>query len=128
MRVLHLITSIDPRSGGPQEGLRQYCLCAARLGHAFEVASFDRPDDPALDAFPATVHALGPPVSPWWYAPRAIGWLAAHARAYDAVVIHGLWAFHVYAGWRALRRSGVPYFVFPHGMLDPWFKRRCSGA
>src|SRR5205814_968735 len=25
--------------------------------------------------------------------------------------------------WQALRGSGVPYFVIPHGMLHPWFKR-----
>ena len=24
----------------------------------------------------------------------------------------------------ACRRKGVPYFVFVHGALDPWFKRR----
>jgi glycosyltransferase involved in cell wall biosynthesis len=25
--------------------------------------------------------------------------------------------------WRALAGTTTPYFVFPHGMLDPWFKR-----
>jgi glycosyltransferase involved in cell wall biosynthesis len=25
--------------------------------------------------------------------------------------------------WRGLRGSGVPYFLFPHGMLDPYFRR-----
>jgi glycosyltransferase involved in cell wall biosynthesis len=122
VRLLHLITSVDPRGGGPQEGLRQYCLCAARLGHAFEVATFDSPTDGWVDSFPARVHALGPRRTPYWYAARAIPWLSANVREYGAVVIHGLWAYHVYAGWRALRRSGVPYFVFAHGMLDPWYR------
>jgi glycosyltransferase involved in cell wall biosynthesis len=39
------------------------------------------------------------------------------------VIIHGTWQYHAYATWRALRGSGIPYFVYPHGMLDPWFKR-----
>jgi hypothetical protein len=28
-----------------------------------------------------------------------------------------------FATWRALHGTDIPYFVYPHGMLDPWFKR-----
>jgi glycosyltransferase involved in cell wall biosynthesis len=38
------------------------------------------------------------------------------------VIIDGLWQYNVLGVWRALRGTGTPYFVFPHGMLDPWFK------
>src|SRR5262249_11143813 len=44
-----------------------------------------------------------------------------HARNYDIVVLNGLWNYMSYGAWRSLHRSAVPYFVFPHGMLDPWF-------
>jgi len=43
---------------------------------------------------------------------------------FDIVVSHGLWQFNGVATWRALRDSSTPFCVFPHGMLDPWFKRR----
>jgi glycosyltransferase involved in cell wall biosynthesis len=39
------------------------------------------------------------------------------------VIIHGTWQYHAFATWRALHDSEIPYFVYPHGMLDPWFKR-----
>jgi glycosyltransferase involved in cell wall biosynthesis len=39
------------------------------------------------------------------------------------VIVNGLWQYHSYGAWKALRRLDVPYYVFPHGMLDPWFKR-----
>jgi glycosyltransferase involved in cell wall biosynthesis len=39
------------------------------------------------------------------------------------VVVHGLWQYHGLATWRELSNTGTPYVVFPHGMLDPWFKR-----
>jgi glycosyltransferase involved in cell wall biosynthesis len=29
--------------------------------------------------------------------------------------------------WRGLRQTGIPYFVFPHGMLDPYFRRAYPG-
>jgi glycosyltransferase involved in cell wall biosynthesis len=40
----------------------------------------------------------------------------------DAVVVHGLWRYTGVGVWRGLRGRTVPYFVFPHGMLDPYFK------
>ena len=38
------------------------------------------------------------------------------------VFVHGLWQWQGIGTWRALRGSGVPYCLFPHGMLDPWFR------
>jgi glycosyltransferase involved in cell wall biosynthesis len=124
VRLLHVIASVDPRGGGPPEGLRQYCLCAARLGHVFEVASLDPPGATCVEAFPARVHALGPPRTAYWYGAAARPWLDDNVARYDAVLVHGLWSYHVYAAWRACRRARVPHYVFTHGMLDPWFKRR----
>ena len=45
-------------------------------------------------------------------------------RNYDAVIVNGLWMYHGFGAWRALHGGPVPYFVFTHGMLDPWFKRK----
>ena len=39
------------------------------------------------------------------------------------MIVHGIWQYHSFGVWRALAGTGTPYFVFPHGMLDPWFKR-----
>jgi glycosyltransferase involved in cell wall biosynthesis len=39
-------------------------------------------------------------------------------------VVNGLWQYQSFGTWLALRNSGVPYFLFTHGMLDPWFKRQ----
>ena len=70
------------------------------------------------------VHALGPGALTYCYARRLLPWLRANAHRYDAVIINGIWQYHSYAAWCALHRSDTPYFVFTHGMLDPWFKRR----
>jgi glycosyltransferase involved in cell wall biosynthesis len=40
------------------------------------------------------------------------------------VVVHGIWQYQSFGTWRVLRRRKVPYAIFPHGALDPWFKRR----
>lgn len=123
MKILHLLSTIDPRAGGPTEGVRQSGLSLKSMGHEVEVVTLDDPDAPWLEAFPLTVHALGPSKGNYCMCPRLVPWLREHAARFDAVIVNGLWQYHSYGTWKALRGIGVPYYVFPHGMLDPWFKR-----
>jgi glycosyltransferase involved in cell wall biosynthesis len=55
------------------------------------------------------------------YTPHLARWLKANAKNYDAIVINGLWNYASYGSWRPLHKQDVPYFLFTHGMLDPWF-------
>ena len=123
MRLLNVIPSIDPARGGTAEGLRQSVLATGALGHADEVLCLDGPNAPWVRDFPVRVHALGPVASTYGYHSGLLPWLRAHAAEYDAVIVHGIWQYTSLAVWRALRRGPVPYFVYFHGMLDPWFKR-----
>ncbi|MEY2840107.1 MAG: hypothetical protein RJB60_2406 [Pseudomonadota bacterium] len=67
---------------------------------------------------------MGPScIGKYAYSARLTPWLKANASHYDAIFIDGIWQFHTYACWKALHGQRVPYFVFTHGMLDPWFKR-----
>ena len=122
MKILHLLPSVDPRGGGPVEGVRLSGLAMREAGHDIEVATCDATDDGYLMAFPFPVHALGPTRSRYRYCERFAPWLAANAKRFDAVIVHGLWQYHGFAAWKALHSSDVPYYVYVHGMLDPWFK------
>ena len=123
MKILRIIPSVSPRVGGPIEGIRQITPLLARQGHTTEVVSLDPPTAPYLAEFPLLVHALGPGWGSYRYSPRLIPWLRAHVHEYDVVIIHGLWQYTSFGAWRALHDSKVPYFVYTHGMLDPWFKK-----
>lgn len=123
MNILHVISSVDMKGGGPIEGVTQLAAAHARAGHATEVACIDAPDAGAPGDFPFPVHRLGPALTHYRYSSQLLPWLRAHAPRYDAVVVNGLWQYGSYATWRALKETGTPYFVFTHGMLDPWFKR-----
>jgi glycosyltransferase involved in cell wall biosynthesis len=68
------------------------------------------------------VHALGPPQGGYRWTPRLQPWMAENLARFDGVVIHGLWQFHGYGTYRMVR-GRLPYVVFPHGMLDPYFKQ-----
>lgn len=122
MKLLHILSSVDPGGGGPTEGVRQRSLRLIEMGHTVEVVSLDDAAAVYLSEFPLKVYALGPPRGSYRYSDKLVPWLRMHARGYDAIVVNGIWQYHSFAAWRALQSMGVPYFVFTHGMLDPWFK------
>ncbi len=129
MKILHVISSIDPKGGGPIEGIKQLNVPMRELGVQVDVLCCDPPDAPYLNAFDnltttttTTVYAMGPHYLGYAYAPKLLPWLKAHAHNYDAIIVNSLWQYHGFAVWRALAGTDIPYYVFTHGMLDPWFK------
>jgi len=121
MRILHIIDTVDQAAGGPSESIRRILASYPAMGHAGEVVSQDAPDAPFLKELDFTVHALGPRSSTFGSNPRLIPWLRANRNRFDGAVQHGLWTYSGYATWRAFAGK-LPYAVFPHGMLDPYFK------
>ncbi len=124
MRILHVINSVDPAGGGPIEGVRQLSAVNRSFGHQVEIVSQDAPECAFLKTMDIPVHPIGPGSMNYSYNSRLAPWLRANVRNYDIVVVNGIWQYHSFAVWRVLRDGGsVPYVVFTHGMLDPWFKR-----
>lgn len=123
MKILRVIPTLDPRNGGPAEAARRFDTALLRLGHHVEVVSLDSPSTCLAPAYPAPVHALGFRREGYRYSAALVPWLQAHAARFDAVLVDGLWQYPGFGTWRALAGTRLPYFVFTHGMLDPWFKR-----
>jgi glycosyltransferase involved in cell wall biosynthesis len=117
------MSSIDPRHGGVSEGVRQLAQVSIQLGCHVEAATLDAPNSSFLSEVSFPIHALGPGVTHFEYSPRLLPWLLEHVKSYDIVVAHGLWQYHTIALRNATRKQNVPYVVYTHGMLDPYFKR-----
>jgi glycosyltransferase involved in cell wall biosynthesis len=123
MKILRSTHTVNPARGGPIESIRQSSAALVRRGHEVEIVSLDSPDDPWVREAPAPVHALGPGLGSYGYSARFSRWIKEHRADFDAVIVQGLWQYSSFGVWWALARTATPYFVFPHGMLDPWFKR-----
>ena len=136
MKILRVIASMDPATGGPCQGIRNSIPELKKLFVENEVVCLDNPDAAFLknDDFP--VHAIGPAQTPWYYSPRLLPWLLENLAGFDAVIVHGLWLYHGYAVRKAMdrlksqhfsdrqRKTQLPkVFIMPHGMLDPYFQR-----
>jgi glycosyltransferase involved in cell wall biosynthesis len=124
MKILHVIPSVDPASGGPAEALRQLCSIYVGGGHEVEVASLDSPEAIGSYDFPAQVFALGRGWGVFGYSRHAMKWLRENIARYDVVLIDGIWQYNTLAAYSALRETAIPYAIFTHGMLDPYFKKR----
>jgi glycosyltransferase involved in cell wall biosynthesis len=51
---------------------------------------------------------------------RALARAAPMMRDSELMIIHGLFRYHVQWAWRMARMSGTPYWLVPHGILDPY--------
>jgi glycosyltransferase involved in cell wall biosynthesis len=133
MKLLRVIASMNPSSGGPCQGIRNIVPELHKLGIDNEVICLDAPGASFLgkDTFP--VHALGPSKGPWGYSEKLVPWLLMHMENFDLIIIHGLWLYHSHAVIKAVKRyrkeqagnnNKVPeVFIMPHGMLDPYFQK-----
>ena len=120
MRILHIVGTASPEAGGPTEVIRMLVRYAPD-GYSSELATLDDPAAEFLQEFSFPVHAFGS-ARGRWFRPRLITWLRRNRQRFDGVVVHGLWEFSGFATLLAVRRH-VPYLVFAHGALDPYFKR-----
>lgn len=124
MKLLRVIASVDPATGGPVAGLRAVTPELDLLGHETEFLTVDDPIDGFLQSWVGRVHALGPVKNRYARSPRLKPWLEKNINRYDAVVVHGLWQDLGRTVSEVCREPGrPPYFIFPHGMLDPGLRK-----
>lgn len=121
--VIHAVHSLNPAGGGVAQAVRQFAHAQEARGTATLTLCLDAPDAPWLAGWPGAVRGLGPAGSFGW-SPALDGALASPG----PVIAHGMWDYPALAALRRLRRGHGPYFLFPHGMLDPWFLRGGIGT
>lgn len=124
MHILRLISSVDPANGGVFSSAKCVDEQLTKLGHKITVVCLDRADSSHTSDYPGDVYSFGPGYSPYKYSPEMIIWLKKWAHSFDIAIVDGLWEFCGYSAFMVLKKLGVPYIVFPHGMLDPWFRYR----
>lgn len=124
MKILHVITTMDPHTGGTCQVIRNQANWIMDQGHVFEVVCLNDPDSEFLSGLNFPIHALGSGRGPWRYHSKLLPWLHQNLSRFDAVIMNGLWQYSGYALSQAASTGDrPPYFVFPHGMLDPWFQK-----
>lgn len=130
MRILHVIGSLDPDTGGPAVICASLAAAQSAMGHEVAIAA----DVPAnrrsaveglLRSLPHAERVTLLPLAP---AGPTAGMVARFGPAAlreavdrcDVAHLHGVWESHLLHAARRCRARGTPYIVLLNGMLDPW--------
>jgi glycosyltransferase involved in cell wall biosynthesis len=122
LKILQLVHTLDPSVGGVATSVLALSRGIARRGQGVDIVVLDDPAAEWIKKVELPVHALGAGTTSYRYSSALMPWLRKHGGDYDCVIVNGLWQYLSLAAWRRYAGGSIPYFVFPHGMLDPWFK------
>ena len=122
IRVLQVVTTISPKMGGSVEACRLLTNALSAVGAAVDVVALESADPAWKASWNGNVFDLGGTRTKYRYTSRLRQWLREHGREYNVAMIHGLWRYTSVGAAAELRSCQVPFCVFPHGMLDPYFK------
>jgi glycosyltransferase involved in cell wall biosynthesis len=126
MRILHVITSLDARHGGPTAALAGLAVAQAQTGSNVTIlATWRGGEDPAsveedLREVGISVVSCGPGAGPLVRHRALAPAMEKAVEAADVVHIHSLWEEAPHQAAKMARRRGVPYVIEPNGMLTPW--------
>jgi glycosyltransferase involved in cell wall biosynthesis len=124
MKILKTIHSLAPAGGGVATAVDVLSRTQQSLGHEVTVACLDDPASPWLADRPYAVQAFAPScLRGYGWCPAFSRWLRENLRRFDVATVEGLWQYHGPATRAAALAASIPYVVYPHGMLDPWFRR-----
>jgi glycosyltransferase involved in cell wall biosynthesis len=125
MNVLHVISSLDQRSGGPPVALAGLAKTQAELGLnvailATWVKGSDLSAAARLRERGVQVALVGPALRPLLWHWRLSAATRSAVVSADVVHIHGVWEEAQHRAARVCQALGKPYLIRPCGMLDPW--------
>ncbi len=124
MTILHVISSLERRHGGPIAALAGLVRAQCRAGHAVAVAA--PPAAPEADTIEPELKAAGgsvtnvPVLRPFRGYAAAKAALSGGISAADIVHIHGVWEEILYQAAVLAREHDIPYLIRTCGMLDRW--------
>jgi glycosyltransferase involved in cell wall biosynthesis len=129
MKILHVITSMDPKNGGPSQGLRNLSSFNMKLGLEVEVVCLDDVNQDYGINEKVFINKLGKGKTSFQYSPILLKWLLLNLERFDFVSVHGIWQYPNYAVYQAIKilkknhTKAPKVVIMPHGMLDPYFQK-----
>ncbi|MFK7759463.1 MAG: glycosyltransferase [Phycisphaerales bacterium] len=134
MKIVHIISSMDPAFGGPPVVVANISCAQAQLGHSVlilchELSGNKSASDALLHGLPGSDQVGIQEVPNRSFLTKVVGGelktdLDTNLDDVDVIHIHGLWS--PLGQWASVlaRKRGIPYVVTVHGMLDPWCLRQ----
>lgn len=127
MRILQVIPSLAPETGGPAKAVLELSHALIEAGQEVEIfttqeASKNRSALKSLDGEKdIRIHFFEREWPDWYfYSPSLKKGLEESLHRYHIVHIHGVWAYPTYIASRLCFQKKIPYLICPWGMLDKY--------
>lgn len=114
MRIVHVISSLNPAAGGPPVVAINLAKAQAALGHEVCIAAEDIPTPIDVPTVLIPQHGLSSTFA------KPLDAVSATIASADICHLHGIWEPLLLQFARAAAKQNRPYIITPHGMLDPW--------
>lgn len=132
MRVLHVVASVSPSTGGStnivkmarslkKHGVETLVVTTVRSGGHGDVPLGQTTTWRGVDTI---FHDTVPIGGRWGLSPSLRRTLRRVIPSYDLVHVHWLYDYSSLAATREAVRAGVPYLIAPHGSLDPHLSKK----
>lgn len=135
MKILHVTHTMDPKTGGVSQAVKNIISGLSKLGVENDVLSLDIELVSSADI---KCWPMGDGNLPWGYSKKLKPWLVDNISNYQVVIIHGMWLYYSYITNKIYKQNirnrnsnardqkRIQIFLMPHGMLDPYFQRAVS--
>jgi len=129
MNITHVISSLNPKWGGPPAVVARLAAGQAALGESVQIVSHTDAEsltcrlvDQGIPGGERVAIQLVPNARPLdLLMPRRLGLrLAERLAQVDVIHLHGLWDPILLSAALTARRCRIPYVLTCHGMLDGW--------
>jgi hypothetical protein len=125
MRIAHVISSINPATGGTIESLKLRNKLYKKIGFECEIITLDVNSKKFLkDKNLPRVRFSGKSIFRIINYFNLFRWLNKNIKRYDLIICDGIWEFIDYVVYKCAIKNNINYMVQVHGMLDPWFNRK----
>lgn len=119
IKILKIITTLNPKSGGPQATIIQNSNNLCNNGFSVDILTSDKKNFIKKADHKFKIVKLNTDSKPYNFSFKIIKWIINNKKNYDFFIIHGLWEFNSLLARIFIKKN---YFVVTHGQLDPYFK------
>jgi len=120
IKILRLVTSLDPKYGGPRNGILSSNDQLIKKGFKVDIATCDKKNIISRELKSVKIINFKSYIGKnYRFSLMLFFWLYKKRKEYDFFIIHGLWQFNSLAA--RLLLTNKKYFIFTHGQLDPFF-------
>ena len=118
LKILRIIDTLSKNYGGPANTILDSSKTLSKKGFEVDILTYDTAKNKIIKPYNIKIFNLGSNYLNDFFNFKIIYWLIKNKHNYDYFIVHGIWRLKTLLARIILKKN---YFVFIHGMLDPYF-------